>query len=199
MNDRLFFPLILILAAAMVFLAMREDPNRLPTGPVGGADTDYGLVVIEDKNLNRILAGGAAEIDLLEQDGVKYLQISAAAGVLADDPALGPHFRLAADLETQYAGFNLKVTISAKPAADQGAMAFEANYSAGKAGQSGWQIFDLVPDWAEYSFEVRVPQNSGQGVDYFGVRPLVPEKTRSVEIRSITFERLGRWDNGENG
>ena len=199
MNDRLFFPLILILAGAMVFLAMREDPDRLPTGPVGGADTDYSLVVIEDKNLNRILAGGAAEIDLIDLDGTKYLQISADAGALVEDPALGPHFRLAADLETQFSGFTLKVTISAKPAADQGAMAFEANYSAGKAGQSGWQSFDLVPGWSDYSFEVRVPQNSGQGVDYFGIRPVVLEKTRVVEIRSITFERLGRWDNGDNG
>ena len=197
MSDRLFFPIILAVAAVMVYLALQPDADCAPTGPVGGADTDYSEVRVEQCNLRRIIAGSSADIELIGDEGQRYLSIESGSGPLQDGPEFGPHFRLASDLETQFAGFTVRVTIRARPAPDRGAMAFEANYSAGKAGQSGWKSFDLQPDWQDYVFEVRVPRASGQGVDYLGIRPIVPDKTRRIEIKSISFRRLARWDNGD--
>ena len=87
-------------------------------------------------------------------------------------------------------------TIEAKPADAQGALAFEANYSAGQEGNSGWRKFNLKPGYDSYSFEWDVPVRriADQAVDYLAIRPVVPEKHRAVEIRSIKFERLARTD-----
>ena len=32
-----------------------------------------------------------------------------------------------------------------------------------------------------------------QGVDYFAIRPVVPDKSRALIVESVTFERLARW------
>lgn len=197
MSDRFFFPLILILAAVMVSLAIREDKGRLPTGPVGGADTNYERVVIEDVNLNRITESAGTEADLIDGDGVKYLQLAASSSDVSNEPADSTHFRLAADLETQFSGHILRVVVTARSSEDMAARSFEVNYSAGKAGQSGWQVFDLTPAFDSYSFETRVPIASGQGVDYLGIRPVASEGVQIMEIKSVVFERLKRWDTGD--
>ena len=70
-------------------------------------------------------------------------------------------------------------------------MEVEANYSAGRTGQSGWQKFQLQPGFTDFSFEYDVPPVVGeQGVDYFGIRPVVPEKQRGIIVESIILERL---------
>ena len=197
MSDRLFFPLILIAAVILALLAVREDKGRLPTGPVGGADTDYSRIMIADTNLNRITRSPLTEIILLDQDGTKYLQIGAITTDLPENPAESAHFRLAADIETQFEGHTLRVIVTARSVGDLAARSFEVNYSAGKSGQSGWKVFDLARDFRSYSFETRVARASGQGVDYLGLRPIASDGIRIVEIKSIVFERLDRWDTGD--
>ena len=195
MKDRIFFPLALFAAVDMVALAVAPGIGRLPTGAVTGDGRDYSRVTIEDAYLNKVVAGGDA-VTRLENgpDGKKVLYIEADAGALSDTPELGPHFRLAADMELQYSGFRIRCTVRARPADDHGAMQMQANYSAGRVGESGWQVFDLKPGFQDYSFEYNVPLIEGdQGVDYFAVRPVVPEKSRAVIVEKITFDRLKRW------
>jgi hypothetical protein len=73
-------------------------------------------------------------------------------------------------------------------------MQMQANYSPGRVGDSGWQVFDLQPGFQDYSFEYNVPLSEGdQGVDYFAVRPVVPDKSRALIVEQVTFKRLGRW------
>lgn len=195
MKDRIFFPLALLVAAGMVGLAVAPGIGRLPTGPVAGDGRDYSRITIEDGYLNKVIAGGNA-VTRLENgpDGKKLLYIDVDAGALADDPELGPHFRLAADMEVQYAGFRIRCTVRARPADDHGAMQMQANYSAGRVGESGWQVFDLQPGFQDYSFEYNVPLIEGdQGVDYFAIRPVVPDKSRALIVEKITFDRLNRW------
>jgi hypothetical protein len=84
--------------------------------------------------------------------------------------------------------------VRARPADDHGATQIQTDYSAGRVGESGWQVFDLQPDFEEFSFEYDVPLIEGdQGVDYFAVRPVVPNKTRALLVEEIRFERLNRW------
>ncbi len=195
MRDRFFFPLALIVAAGMVLLALSPGIGRLPTGAVTGDGRHYTKITVADTYLNKVYAGGKA-ITRLEQGpgGKRLLYIEADAGALAAGVESGPHFRLAADLETQYAGFTLRITVRARPADDHGAMQMEVNYDAGRVGESGWQTFDLQPGFADYSFEYRVPRIEGeQGVDNLGIRPVVPEKSRALIVESIVIDRLDRW------
>ena len=195
MKDRIFFPLALLLAIGMVGIALSPGIGRLPTGAVTGDGQNYKQITVSGKYLNKVIAGGDAVTRLTDgPDGRKQLLIEADAGVLSDAPELGPHFRLAADMEVQFSGFTVRCTVRARPADDHGALQIQANYSAGRVGESGWQVFDLQPGFSDYSFEYDVPVSEGeQGVDYFGIRPVVPSKTRGVIVEQITFERLARW------
>ena len=70
-------------------------------------------------------------------------------------------------------------------------MQAKVNYSVGREGDSGWQVFDLVSGFENFSFEYVVPEHIGdQGFDYFAIRPVVPEKSRALLVESVTFERI---------
>lgn len=195
MKDRIFFPLALLVAAGMVGIAILPGVGRLPTGAVTGDGQNYNEITVKGAYLNKIIAGGDATTRLIDgPSGQKQLYIEAEAGVLDSAPELGPHFRLAADMEVQFSGFTVRCMVRARPADTHGALQMETNYSAGRVGDSGWQVFDLQRDFQDFSFEYDVPLAEGdQGVDYFGIRPVVPEKTRALIVEEVRFERLGRW------
>ena len=194
MRDRIFYPLALLLAGLIVFLAVRPALGALPTGPVSVGDGQYSTVTVEGTQLNRIETGGEARIELVREQGATWLQIETAAGTLSDDPQLGPHFPLAADLERQFSGFEMTITVRARPGDPPGATQMRVNYSTGREGESDWQVFDLKPDFDDYSFVYKVPVKTGEnGLDYLAIRPVTPDKTRNLLIERVTFERGPRW------
>lgn len=192
MRDRIFFPLAGLLVMMMVFVALQPGIGQLPTGSVAGDGINYDRIAIEGPYLNKVIAGGEARTRIQRMPDKRYvLQIDAEADALADAPELGPHFRLAPDIEVQFSGQKIRVTVRARPALDQGAMEMRVNYSTGRAGESGWHEFALQPDYADFSFEYEVPVATGeQAVDYIAVRPVVPTKRRGILVESIVLERL---------
>ncbi|PKP81306.1 MAG: hypothetical protein CVT79_11650 [Alphaproteobacteria bacterium HGW-Alphaproteobacteria-18] len=191
MRDKFFFPLAVILTVMMVLLALQPGIGRLPTGAIAGDGLNYNRIVIEGPYLNKIIAGGDARAQLIREDKTYYLYIEAAADALSAAPELGPHFRLAADIEVQFSGRRVRVTALVRPADTRGAQQAELNYSAGRVGDSGWQVLDLQPGFSEISFEYDVPVHQGeQGVDYIAIRPVVPDKSRAIIVERIVLERL---------
>lgn len=194
MPDKLFFPLTAILAALLVLLALQPAMGALPSGPVSVGDMNYAQVTVRGDDLNRIVGGGEAEIDLIRASEPTHLSIETLAGMLSDDPVLGPHFPLAADLEVQFSGFEVTVTVTAKPGEERGATQMMVNYSTGRDGESGWQVFDLHRDWSSFSFTYEVPVKSGENaLDYLAIRPVTPDKSRSLLISEVRFDRGQRW------
>ncbi|MEL6567921.1 MAG: hypothetical protein AAFQ22_05845 [Pseudomonadota bacterium] len=195
MGDKIFYPFIFLLAAGLVALALSPQINALPTGPVSVGDQNYNRVSVADLELNRMKAGGDADV-ILQRNGVTEadLEIVTTAGVLSPDPRLGPHFELSADIEVQFSGFEVEVIVTAKPGESRGATQMQVNYSTGRDGESGWQVFDLQRDWDTFSFTYRVPVKSGENaLDYLAIRPVTPDKTRSLLIDRIEFVRGARW------
>lgn len=194
MKDKVFFPLALLVVLLMVTAAIWPGVGRLPDGPVAGDGSNYDRVSVSGAYLNKVQAGGDAITELVRDKRGRYLlYVRAEAEALRPAPEEGPHFLLASDLEQQFSGRRVRVTVRMRPADNQGAMQAKAIYSAGRAGDSGWQIFDLQPGFTDFSFEFDVPVHTGdQGYDYLGIRPVVPVKTRAILVESITFERLGR-------
>jgi hypothetical protein len=193
LRDILFFPLSLLLAGGMVMLALSPVLGRLPSGPVAGDGVNYKRIVVKDAYLNKVVGGGETTTELLRgRDGSFGLYIEAGEGALGDAIEMGPHFQLNADLEQNFSGKRLRITARIRPAGDKGALQAAVNYSAGRAGESGWQVFDLAPQATDFSFEYDVPVHRGdQGLDYLGVRPVVPEKSRAIIVESLTLEQIG--------
>ncbi len=194
MSDKFFFPAIIAFGLFLVFLAIQPGLNRLPQGAVSVGDMNYNRVVVEGNDLNRMVVGGQADVELIRGDGPAHLQIVTASGMLSDDPRLGPHFILAADIEVQFSGFDVAITVRAAPGEARGAQAMMVNYSTGRDGESGWKQFDLQPGFEDFVFNYQVPVKSGDNaLDYLAIRPVTPDKTRSLRIQKVTFERGRRW------
>lgn len=194
LKDSIFYPLIAVIVATMVLSALYLGWQQPKCGPFGGADgpEDYSLIVLSGGDLCRMEA--YLGFDLSLEDDV--LTIRAEQDANFAEVEKNAHFRLGPDLETVYAGHKLRISLTVKPTSAGGAEAFEFNYSAGKAGDTGWTRFDLKPEWDTYTAEVDIPRKlleNTAGIDYIAVRPVVPEKTRGIELREIRFRRLGQW------
>lgn len=201
MRDIWFFPAAGALVVLMVLVSVLPGLGNLPTGPVTGDGTNYNRITVSGEYLNKVLAGGDATTELVRgKKGQRLLHIEAEAGALRPEAEAGPHFRLASDMELQFSGHRIRCTVRARPADVRGALQIALQYSVGREGDSGWQILDLSPDFTDVSFTYDVPAIRGdQGFDYFGIRPVVPQKSRGILVESVTFERLGPVPQEENG
>jgi hypothetical protein len=178
----------------MVLSALYLGWRQPQCGPFGGAEgpEDYSLIILQGSDLCRMEAYLGYDLSL-END---VLTIRADHDANLPDVQRNAHFRLGPDLETVYSGHKVRISVTVKPTDGGGAEAFEFNYSAGKAGNTGWIRFDLKPDWETYTAEVDIPRKmleNNVALDYISVRPVVPEKTRGIELREIRFRRLGQW------
>lgn len=200
MKDIIFFPLVLLVAVIMVGGAMQVGSGVPLCGPVGGANgpADYSQAIIDGRDLCRMEGAYGHELtQSAPEQKQNTLRILAEPDALRNDVEASAHFKLGPDLETVYAGQILRVTINARPSPERGALAFEFNYSTGKAGDTGWHRFYLEPGWKDYTHTIEVPKKlleSTVALDYFAIRPVIAEKPRAVEIQRITFDRLGPWE-----
>jgi hypothetical protein len=197
MSDRAFFAIMGLIAAAMVVLALVPYRNLPPRGALSGGamDAPRDLIIADGRNLFRFVAADESDVDVIEEDGAQptYVRISQSPGRVSDFADRGVHLPLAADLERSWAGKQLEITVRARAGGEIGADAFEANYSVGRLGGSAWQRFALTPEFADYTFTYAVPQLLGEelSLDYLGVRAVLADKRRSVDIAAVTFRVLG--------
>ncbi|MEO0981515.1 MAG: hypothetical protein AAFX03_02555 [Pseudomonadota bacterium] len=193
MQDRVFFPLVCFVAAAMVAAALAPAYGRLPSGSVSVGDRRYDRIVVDGVQLNRMIAPGKGRLALLGQGDARTMRVAppgADAGASANE---GPHFRLGADIETQFADHVIRVTVRARGAVDAPAREMQVKYQSAPDIHSSWRAFPLRREFADYSFDFRAPAlGDTREVDYLGIRPVGFEG--ALEIERVVFERLERWN-----
>lgn len=194
MSDRLFFPLAGAVASAFIFLALDPFADRPPRGPVSGGGRNAEDITVQGRELHRFLPGDAGGLSI--EDGPQPVaRITRLAEQNYVHPQSGPHLVLAEDLEYAFENRDIEVTIEARSAGDFAASKFEAEYSAKADDESGWRPFDLTADFKPYTFRWHTPSRGGtEGYDYVGVRPIAPDKHRTMEIKSIRIRAAGPKD-----
>ncbi|MFC7291663.1 hypothetical protein [Hirschia litorea] len=195
MSDKYFFSACVLLGTFLVLMALSPWSDRLPTGAMSAANLNAHDLLIADRDLNRFEAGEVGKVSLKEQDGAFMLDVGVQEGQLYDAPTFGPHLRLEADVERTYAKNTLNITITARhskayqPKNADDKMQFEVNYAANASETSGWEKFDLTPDFAEYSFQYRPPgAGDGIGNDFLAIRPSSNSTAYKVIVKSIRFQ-----------
>lgn len=190
MSDRFFFPLIILAGLFIGSYAFNYGRGDLPQGSVSGTRNESSDVMINGANLNRIINRGMYQTRISAIDDQNYLlTIISGSGSESPNPELGPHFRLAADVEQAFQGKTIEITVRARPAPSDPAHIMMLNYSAGPAGDSGWKEFELAPEFSDYKFTVDVPKRFGpQGVDYLGIRPKYAGFFQSIAIESVMLQ-----------
>ncbi len=195
MRDILFFPLAAALAGAFIFMALDPYGERLPSGPVSGGGRNAEDVTISGAELNRFVVGegGGVTIDIGKAgDGDVILRIDREASATYEDPRLGPHLVLAEDVEFAMESRPIEVIIEARSAGEFPASRIEANYFSKTEGTSGWQGFDLTPEFQPYTLTYFTPKRGGDmGYDFIGIRPVTPDKHREMEVRSVRIRAAG--------
>ena len=194
MQDRFFYPLAVLLAAALIGLALLPAYGARPDGPVSVGTGSYARIEVSGLDLNRLQPGEGAERTLLTGGGPPRLRIATTEVRLPDDPVRGPHFPIEADIEQAFGAHVVTIHVEARAAPERPARRLELNYSTGRDGESGWQAFDLGEDWATYTFTYRVPPKLGaNGLAYLAVRPGPAAAGGAALIRRVVFERGERW------
>ena len=193
MKDILFYPLAALAAAGLVMLALEPFADRPPTGPVSAGNRNPEDITITGKELHRFLPGPSGVLDVESNDfGDALLRITRFAEQVYDDPRQGPHLVLAEDVENALASRPIEVIVEARSSGEFGASAFEMDYLARTSEQSGWVSFPLTPEFQSYTLTwFTPPRGDDIGYDYIGVRPVTPDKRRSMEIRSVRLRATG--------
>lgn len=191
MPDQIFFPVSALLALLLVVLALDPFTKRVPTGPVSAADRTVHNMTLSGQDLYRFTLGNVGELAIEGKKDQETLSITLQADEAYDNPRYGTFIAFDESVEFAYQGRRIRVTVTARSAGQFPASQFQANYSVGSRGESGWNTFDLTNEFKDYSFEYEVPYaNRGLGLDYLAVRPVVPEKERTVEISKLHIKSL---------
>ena len=191
MSDKIFFPLVFMVGVAMVLATLFLGRDTVQCGAIGGAASgDYSSVSIENDRLSCLEGLALGAISSVEDE---IMTLSTGPRPQPAQVSVGPHFKLAADLETVYSGHSIQIFVEAQSVSGAD---LEINYDTGRQGESGWQRFDLTEDWQEYRFDYNVPlraEGSESGFDYLGLRPVGETLPGVVRIRKIEFRRRGLW------
>ena len=189
MRDTVFFPIAAVLAGAFVFTALQPFVDRPPRGPLSGGGRNAEDVTVQGRELNRFLPGNYDGIRVITPPGATepVLQITRTIEEQYGDPRSGPNIVLAEDLEWAFETATIEVVVEARSSSgDFPASQFETDYFARTEAESGWQKFDLTPEFKPYSFKYKVPaRGPTEGYDYIGIRPVVPDKHRVMEVKSV--------------
>ncbi|MDP3491953.1 MAG: hypothetical protein Q8R82_02485 [Hyphomonadaceae bacterium] len=193
MRDRVFFALAFILASAFILMALNPFSERVPTGPVSAGAGNAEDVTVKDAELHRFQPGNFDSISFVAASGETpaAMRITRQATEEYQDPRSGPHLVLAEDIEFAMENRQIQVDVEARAAGEFAASQFEANYFAKTEQETGWKPFDLTTEFQTYRFTFDAPPRGETiGYDYIGIRPIAPDKHRTMEVRSVRIHTL---------
>ena len=193
MRDRLFFPLAFILASSFVLMALQPFAQRVPSGPVSGGGRNAEDVTVKDAELYRFQPGNFDSIRVIpaSDKDPAVLRITRQATEDYEDPRSGPHLILAEDIEFAMEHRTIQIDVEARTAGEFAASQFEINYFAKSENETGWKLFDLTQDFQTFSFTSEAPaRGETLGYDYIGIRPVAPDKSRTMEVRFVRVYTL---------
>ncbi len=193
MRDRLFFPTAFIVASAFIFMALNPFAERVPAGPVSGGGRNAEDVTVKDLELHRFQPGNSESIEIIAASGdtPTLIRLTRQATEDYQDPRSGPHLILAEDIEYAMENRQIEIEIEARSAGDFAASQFEADYLVKPEFESGWKAFDLTHEFQTYKFTYDVPPiGDSFGNDFVGIRPVAPDKRRTMEVRSVRIHAI---------
>lgn len=92
-------------------------------------------------------------------------------------------------IEQAASGRRVMVTLSAR---SETSSRMALAYSTNEVGNSGWQVFDISSEFAEYSFEYNVaPMNAGNR-DYLGILPDALGDGGTIEVQWLSVDTIDR-------
>lgn len=191
LKDILFYPLALLIIAAMIFgalslgshEALSLDDIRMQGFTVEGPDFET-LTAAPGTNFDYIgpreNEGGFARLytNLAREDAPP------SQGIFA---ALNPIY------EEAFAGHRLRLTITARASAQNGLSDFDMSYFTSSSGATGWKRKTLSSQWEDYVLEFStLPLTSEPDLNYFSIWPGVTAEPLSMDVARMRIEIIDK-------
>jgi len=188
MKDRFFYPLLVLVIAGILALALLPGSRHTNLQPDEITRVGY---LLSGSDLQKLTAAPGTEVSFKGGgEGVPLLAVlssnnprkfaPASAGVFS---TLGPNY------EAGFGGYDLEITITARAGQEKPLAEFKAGYFTVGVGDSGWKNFTLSEDFKDYSFTFKPnPPKSKPGNDFVGIWPGDEGKSNIMELKSIKIK-----------
>ncbi|CAM3716082.1 hypothetical protein [Litorimonas haliclonae] len=188
-QDRFFYPLLILVIAVIVTVAMLPSCRD----NLSEAEIISEGYLMEGDDLALIQASPGTTVDFVGETSAEPAYITAAAHLSRNSaPASAGVFApLGSDYEQALAGRDLRMTLTARQGGTNPTSSFRMGYFTAGAGDSGWKAFDLTPEFQDYSFTFTPPvPTEAPDLDYFGVWPDEEGEQREMDISRFKIEVL---------
>lgn len=186
-RDRFFYPLIALLTVMIVTVAMLPSCRESLTD----ADIRTQGYLAQGDDLALIEASPGTTVSFVGETSREpaYVTASAHLSRSAAPPSAGVFAPLGSDYERVFAEKNLRMTLTARQGSTNPVETFRAGYFTAGPGDSGWQTFELTPEFQDFSFTFTPPlPNDEPDLDYFGVWPDEEGQQREMDISRFKIE-----------
>ncbi len=181
-KDWLFFPLIILVAGIMIYIALFWGD-----GPKKG-DPEDGWV-IQGSDLNGLTKSPGTS---LKMNGVDAA-IMTADFTVDQTRSQGIFTTLAGDYALNYGGRELELIVRARAANENPAKKFQIAFLTVPAikGRFGWRTFDLTNEYQDYKIKTKLaPFEVDDPVIYFGVWPDAEGKGGHMEVTRYSVKPI---------
>lgn len=191
MRDRYFFAGAAILTVALISGGMAFDPRTQTAAPLSVGQGQRDFVKVTGLDLKRFRETRRDTVTFIRKNkDLSFIRLTSRRNTdlptVAKDVAYIP---LSTDLQMAFAQKNLKITVSARSAPENGSPTLRLQYSAGSDGSSEWLPFLLTPEWEDYIFNYTPPPSEGdRGLDYLAIWADPDGLGRGVEVQRVSFD-----------
>lgn len=188
--DRIFFPLIALILAGMIWVALAFGPTASdPAGPFSGNPKD-GLLV-KGKYLAIMQNGPGITHELVkEPDGETILR--AAAGQRSDEaPSAGVFITVPPKFAKAWEGHTLSISVKLRQPEDNPSSDVFLRYYAIAGGNSSPANCEVSPQWQECNLVYKMPRRKSRtGTQFIGIWPDALGLSRWIDIGALQVKLL---------
>lgn len=192
MPDRLFFPLFILVIAAMITAALLPGPDRANSVTLNQSETD-GPMVARGGDLRALRAPEGLAVEMYEgDDGNVFARARAIRAEGVGEGSAGVFITVAPRQVQALSGRRIRVTILARARGGDASDKFLLGYFTGGApGASGWREFTPTSEFETYGFTFPLPEREGPpAVNYIGVWPDPEGDGKMIDIAQLSVEPI---------
>jgi len=192
MPDRVFYPFILLIAAALAIAALVGGPDRIVgfTGePLLGQDS----LVARGPDLAAMRAADGLTVEFLPSaEDLNHARLRAFRRPEDGAASAGVFLTISPRQESALSGRTVRVSILARARGAEATERFLAQYATSDSpGDSGWIAFEPDAVFRTYSFTHAIPEKNGPpGLDFIGVWPDPDGEGRALDIIQLSVEPI---------
>lgn len=191
-SDRIFYPLIALLFAGMIWAALAYGPtNTDPEGPFSGDAMDGFL--INGKYMDMMQNGPGLTHELTETPEGETVVRAFAGAQFKDAPSAGVFLTVPPRFLKAWEGHKIQIAVYLRQPHEQPSENVILRYYATRGKNSKPTTCTVSTEWRECLLMYKIPlRKTSSGLQFIGIWPDTKGLGRGIEIRSIQVRVMDR-------